>query len=276
MGDIMLLSSLSPQAALLEGLVQIALQAGKRALEIYHGDFTVMKKDDDSPVTQADREAEAIILQGLKKLQPGVAVIAEEEYAKTKKGYNTDSFFLVDPIDGTQEFVNKRDEFTVNIALIKKAYPILGVIYAPAINRLYVGDVLAKTAWAADTTEDFQIENRNSIQIREAGEKWDVMTSFSHNNPATEAYLKQLPIENRIKAGSSLKLCLLAEGKADIYPRLSPTHEWDTAAGHAILLAAGGNVIDETGENLTYGKPGYRNPGFIAYGSEQPPLPVEK
>ncbi|AEI37410.1 MAG: 3'(2'),5'-bisphosphate nucleotidase CysQ [Zymomonas mobilis subsp. pomaceae] len=271
----MLIPSLSPQAALLEGLVQIALQAGEKALEIYHGDFTVMTKEDDSPVTRADREAEAIILEGLKKLQPGVAVIAEEQYAATKKGYNTDSFFLVDPIDGTKEFINKRDEFTVNIALIKKGMPILGVIYAPATGQIYGGDVLAKSAWTAKVEPNQEFLNHTAITTRQPSEKLDVMTSFSHNNPATEAYLDSLPVGERIKAGSSLKFCWLAEGKADIYPRLSPTHEWDTAAGHAILLAAGGNVVTVDGEALLYGKPGYLNPGFIAYGAEQPLLPPQ-
>lgn len=239
----------------------LARQAGAAIMEIYAEDFAVSAKADESPVTAADQKAEAIILQGLHALTPGFPIVAEEEVAAGRVPEIGQTFWLVDPLDGTKEFITRNGEFTVNIALIEKNQPILGCVFAPAINRLFLGGK-ALGAWLEDTQGRRQIEAR-----KPPATGLTVVASRSHNDPAMLAqFLDGKQIERVLNAGSSLKLCLLAAGEADLYPRLGRTMEWDIAAGHAVLLAAGGCIQTLAGEPLGYGKAGFANPHFVARG----------
>jgi 3'(2'),5'-bisphosphate nucleotidase len=249
-------------------LCSLALQAGAAAMQIYARDFETRFKGDASPVTEADRIAEEIILAGLTAFAPEIPVLAEESAAAGHiPGSLGRRFFLVDPLDGTREFVSKTGEFTVNIALIEDGRPVYGVVYAPAIDRLYAGG--RGGAWAADV-KDGEIGPRTAISARQAPMGGLVaVASRSHRSPETDDFLNRLTVSDFTAAGSSLKFCLVAEGKADIYPRFGRTMEWDTAAGQAVLEAAGGRVvIHPGGEPLTYGKKarGFDNPHFIAWG----------
>ncbi len=249
-------------------LCSLAIHAGAAAMEIYSSDFETEVKGDASPVTEADRIAEEIILAGLKAFAPDIPALAEESAAD---GDIPDSlgrrFFLVDPLDGTREFISKTGEFTVNIALIEDGRPVYGVVYAPAIARLYAGG--RDGAWAAET-KDGAIKRRTVINARTApADGLVAVASRSHRSPETDDFLATLTVTDFTAAGSSLKFCLLAEGKADIYPRFGRTMEWDTAAGQAVLEAAGGRVVVHPGgEPLAYGKRarGFDNPHFIAWG----------
>lgn len=250
--------------ALLDRMIALALDAGDAILGVYGEDFTVAVKDDASPVTKADQLAETIILKGLADAAPETPVLAEESAAAGRVPTLGRRFFLVDPLDGTKEFVSKTGEFTVNIALIEDGQPRLGVVYAPALERLY----------AASSGEAFRITGagpRTPIRARTAPSAGLVaVASRSHGTPETDAFLRTLTIADFAAAGSSLKFCLLAEGAADVYPRLGRTMEWDTAAGQAVLEAAGGRVVVHPGaERLTYGKAarGFDNPPFIAWGA---------
>lgn len=259
----------SPDDELVESLISIALEAGAAALKIYAGDFKVDEKPDASPVTAADRLCEEIILRRLAAIAPDTPVLAEESAADGRIPALGEIFFLVDPLDGTREFVSRNGEFTINIALIRDRRPVLGVVYAPAINRLYAG-AAGRGSWRIDIGEDGRPGPRREIAARPVPEKNLVaVASRSHRSPETDEFLKTLDIADFTAAGSSLKFCLIAEGAADVYPRFGRTMEWDTGAGQAVLEAAGGRVVTHPeGEPLLYGKAarGFDNPPFIAWG----------
>ncbi len=248
----------------------IMLEAGAEIMRIYATDFAVTIKGDASPVTEADQAAEAIILRGLKHLAPGIPVIAEEEAAAGRFPSIAGRFFLVDPLDGTKEFVSKNGEFTVNIALIEDREPVLGAVYAPAIGKLYWGSKHGG-AFMADVTDN-TMGPAKAITVRKPSGPLIAIGSRSHGSAATQAYLEGYNVGEFVAAGSSLKFCLVAEGRADIYPRMGRTMEWDTAAGDAVLRAAGGRVETLEGTLLVYGKRtdsgdgNYANPHFVAFG----------
>ena len=255
-------------------MIGAALEAGAAARAIYKGDLKLRHKKDDSPVTAADHAAEAIILARLRAQIAGVPIIAEEEVEAGRVPSVGQEFFLVDPLDGTREFVAGRPEFTVNVALVRAGAPVLGVVYAPASMDLYAGDVPAAAAFRA-TSERLEGIRREPIHVRSVpAAGLTAVASRSHRSPETDAYLKRYTVTDMTSIGSSLKFCLVATGAADLYPRLGTTMEWDTAAGHAVLAAAGGTVVIGDGTPLVYGKSGFRNPWFIATGSIVP-LPLE-
>jgi 3'(2'), 5'-bisphosphate nucleotidase len=243
---------------LLEACVVAARVAGAEILKLVERGFEVETKMDESPVTVCDRAAERIILDALTSAAPGVPVIAEEEVAAGRIPAHGDIYFLVDPLDGTKEFVRGGDDYTVNIGLIVGGAPRLGVVYQPACGRLW-GGLVGEGAFLDDGS------GRIPIRTRELGEERAAVASKSHFNQATADYLEQaVGACGHVSVGSSLKFCIVAEGRADIYPRLSPTSEWDTAAGHAVLLAAGGRVDGPDGNPLGYGKPAFLNRAFCA------------
>jgi 3'(2'), 5'-bisphosphate nucleotidase len=257
------MSQFSPSARLAL-LNDLALKAGELIMDIYATDFSARAKTDASPVTEADERAEAIITGGLAKHFPGVPVIAEEAVAAGRVPEIDQTFFLVDPLDGTKEFISRNGEFTVNIALIENGSPVMGVVYAPALHTLYSGE------HGFGAGKRYQDE-WHSIFVRELpAEGATVLASRSHRDTATDDYLASVKVAKLIGAGSSLKFCTIAEGKADLYPRFGRTMEWDTAAGHAVLAAAGGKVVGADGAPFVYGKwaRGFDNPAFIA--SAQP------
>jgi 3'(2'), 5'-bisphosphate nucleotidase len=240
---------------------RLAREAGQVIMSVYATDFSVRGKSDASPVTEADERAEAVILRGLRSLSPEAPVVAEEEVAAGRVPEVAERFWLVDPLDGTKEFISRNGEFTVNIALIEGGRPILGVVHAPALGRLFVGEA-GVGAWVEDA------QGRREIRCRRPPEEGlTVVASRSHGDPeALAAFLAGRKVAAERSAGSSLKLCLVAEGEADVYPRLGRTMEWDIAAGHAVLAAAGGKVVTMSGEPLGYGKSGFDNPHFAAWG----------
>lgn len=255
-----------------EALVDAAARAGACIMQHYAQGVVVERKRDASPVTEADRDAEAIILEALHRLAPSVSVVSEEAAADRTLPL-PDRFFLVDPLDGTKEFINKRSDFTVNIALIEDGVPRFGLVYAPAKRLLALTpkEGLAVEAELEPSKAGARLAELSCrpLQARlPGGEGLVAVVSHSHLDPGTEAFLAKLKIAARSSAGSSLKLLMLARGDADVYPRLAPTMEWDIAAGHAVLAAAGGAVVDEEGQPLRYGKTaqGLRNPSFIAWG----------
>jgi 3'(2'), 5'-bisphosphate nucleotidase len=258
---------------ILEAIVVAAIAAGKVVHDIYRGGFDIQHKADASPVTDADNAAEAVILKRLHEIAPHIPVIAEEEVAAGRVPAIGNEFFLVDPLDGTKEFIQKRGDFTVNIALIRDRSPVLGVVYAPAKSSLFAGSVTSQTAFRSDeNTDSTQTASRRSIRVRPVPvEGLIAVCSRSHSTPETDAYLAQFTVSDRVSVGSSLKFCLVASGEADLYPRLGPTMEWDTAAGHAVLAAAGGSVSAPGGVPLLYAKPTFRNSYFIASGTLIPP-----
>jgi 3'(2'), 5'-bisphosphate nucleotidase len=229
-------------------------------------------KQDASPVTAADQAAEAIILRHLAQSAPAIPVVAEEEVAAGRIPRTADEFFLVDPLDGTKEFIQRRGDFTVNIALVRNGTPILGVVYAPAKSSLFAGDVASRQAFRSAQEPDSQTRApREPIRVRAAPSTGvTAVASRSHRTPETDQYLARYTVADLVSVGSSLKFCLVAAGEADLYPRLGTTMEWDTAAGHAVLLAAGGKVLAPDGAPLRYGKPEFRNSWFIASGSFDP------
>jgi 3'(2'), 5'-bisphosphate nucleotidase len=257
---------------LLKAMIAAALEAGCAAHRIYQGAFAVHTKTDDSPVTAADHLAEEIILRHLARHAPGIAVVAEEQVAAGNVPVVAAEFFLVDPLDGTREFVHRRGEFTVNIALIRHSAPVVGVVYAPATGQLFAANVAAGTAGRATLDPAHPVATRlQPIRVRAlpaAGVT--AVASRSHRTAQTDAYLAHYPIAELVAVGSSLKFCLVAAGEADLYPRMGPTMEWDTAAGHAVLAAAGGRIVSADGEPLRYGKPQFRNPWFVASGAFVP------
>jgi 3'(2'), 5'-bisphosphate nucleotidase len=252
-------------ARLLDDLAEGAREAGEAITAIVARGFEIESKGDSSPVTEADRAAELVILAALARAAPGVPVIAEEEVAAGRIPAHDDIYFLVDPLDGTKEFVRGGADYTVNIGLVERGSPMLGVVFAPATGRLHSG-LRGSGAWV---DEGF---GRTQIRTRPRGEQMTAVASKSHLNQATVDYLQEaVGMCDYVAVGSSLKFCLLAEGQADIYPRASPTSEWDTAAGHAVLLAAGGLVDGADGSPLVYGKPAFLNRAFVATSGWKPP-----
>jgi 3'(2'), 5'-bisphosphate nucleotidase len=249
-------------AQLAEELTGIARLAGDEIMKVYAADFRTSRKADQSPVTAADLAAEAVIVAALRRLTPDIPVVAEEEAnAHGLPERAPDRFWLVDPLDGTKEFVARNGEFTVNIALIEGNAPVLGIVHLPALDETYRGHSgIAERSVAGAAFE--------RIQARPLPAEGATMT-ISRSHAADERVKAEAldePVAGTIVAGSSLKFCRLAEGVADLYPRLGATMEWDTAAGHAILAASGGSVRTLDGAPLAYGKPGFRNPHFIARG----------
>jgi 3'(2'), 5'-bisphosphate nucleotidase len=252
-------------ASLLDDLAEAAREAGEAIRAIVASGFEVDSKRDSSPVTEADRAAELVILAALARSAPGVPVIAEEEVSAGRIPAHEGTYFLVDPLDGTKEFVRGGDDYTVNIGLIDRGSPVLGVVFAPSTGRLHGGRV-GSGAWVDAG------RGRTVIQTRSRGERMTAVASKSHLNQATIDYLQEaVGLCDYVAVGSSLKFCILAEGMADIYPRASPTSEWDTAAGHAVLLAAGGLVDGPDGAPLAYGKPAFLNRAFVATSGWKPP-----
>jgi len=250
---------MTDRTALLDALIPVIRAAGDVILDIYRTDFEVRGKDDASPVTEADEKAEALILPALDALLPGVPVVAEEAVAAGHIPEVSERFWLVDPLDGTKEFISRNGEFTVNIALIEHGRPVLGVVLAPALDRLFGGAVGAG-AWI----EEAGVRRPISVRIPPA-EGVTVVASRSHGDAsALDAFLAPYKVAELRSAGSSLKICLVAAGEADLYPRLGRTMEWDIAAGHAVLAAAGGDLTVIDGAPLNYGKPGFDNPHFVA------------
>lgn len=251
----------SQREAWLEAMVRIVRDAGDLILEIYKTDFSIRGKGDQSPVTEADERAEALILPALRALAPGVPIVAEEAAAAGAIPEVGRLFWLVDPLDGTKEFISRNGEFTVNIALVQDGQPVMGVVLAPALGRLFAG-VVGQGAWIEEGGV------RRPIQCRATPpEGLTVVASRSHGDAAAlDAFLAGRQVAATTNAGSSLKLCLIAAGEADLYPRLGRTMEWDIAAGHAVLRAAGGSVSDLQGRPLGYGKTGFDNPHFVAAG----------
>ncbi len=238
----------------------IALEAGAAIMQVYAKGCAARMKDDRSPVTEADEIAETIILERLAALVPDVPVVAEECAAKGILPQVGSRFILVDPLDGTKEFLNRNGEFTVNIALIENGKPVVGCVFAPAVDTLYAG---GDTAWRVRDGVESGISTRDY-----PAEGLTALCSRSHPDPKSEAFLSHYTIADRREAGSSLKFCRVAEGAADVYPRFGPTMEWDVAAGHAVLAAAGGEVLMPDGAPFLYGKTdsGFKNVAFVAWG----------
>ncbi|MDB5525845.1 MAG: cysQ [Rhizobium sp.] len=259
---------------MIEVLETLALEAGRAILDVYKAGPSVSYKDDSSPVTEADERAEAIILAGLRKAFPDIPVVAEEAAAAGNiPDVSGKRFFLVDPLDGTKEFINRRDDFTVNIALIEDGVPVAGIVYAPARSVAYTG--IDGRAEKLVIAEDLTVSSREAIGCRKAVEDLTAVASRSHNSPETDAFLAEQGITSTKSVGSSLKFCLLAEGTADVYPRFGRTMEWDTAAGDAVLRAAGGMTVDLENEQFRYGKTkqasdsDFANGHFIAWGARR-------
>ena len=253
-------------AKLLPDIVSLARRAGDAILGVYGQQFEVTNKADHSPLTLADTQSHDIIVQGLRALTPDIAVLSEEAsdipYSERRQWQR---YWLVDPLDGTKEFVRGGDDYTVNIGLIEGGTPKLGVVFAPASARLHGGCVGAG-AWLDEG------EGRRLIRTRARGAQLTAVASKSHLNQATVDYLEAaVGLCDFVAVGSSLKFCIVAEGEADIYPRASPTSEWDTAAGHAVLLAAGGVVYGPDGSPLRYGKRAFVNRAFVATSGWEPP-----
>lgn len=259
-------------------ITRIARSAGDGIVNIYEKDFSVEYKSDHSPLTEADRHSNRIITAGLEKLYPAIPILSEESseapYGE-RNGWRR--FWLVDPLDGTKEFVKRNGEFTVNIALVRDGKPVLGVIYAPVIDTLYFGsnDIgsfkLKGTGRLLHGYEDTEelIGDAQRLTANNSNRPYTIVGSRSHMSPETQEFIAARKVEHGIvdilSIGSSLKLCMVAEGMADVYPRFGPTMEWDTAAGHAIITCADGNVVDtETGNPLEYNKADLLNPWFIA------------
>ncbi|MGF1639696.1 MAG: 3'(2'),5'-bisphosphate nucleotidase CysQ [Rhodospirillales bacterium] len=255
--------SVSVDADLVDKVRAIALRAGAAIMDVYSTDFAVERKGDTSPVTEADQRAETLIVDAIRReIGADYPIVAEEAVAA---GQVPDiagrPFWLVDPLDGTKQFVNRQGEFTVNIALIEDGRPLLGVVHAPAIGATYWGSRLGA----------FAVSNGDPprpIHCRPMPDKGLVaVASRSHRNAETDAFLARYDVAEAISSGSSIKFCLVAEGRADIYPRTGRTMEWDTAAGHAVVLFAGGSVTTLDGQELRYGKPGLDNPHFVVRGA---------
>lgn len=252
--------------ALIPVIRRLAIEAGARIMEVYDGpDFEVRAKSDASPVTLADEAADALISAGLRAAFPEVALITEEQAAS--HALSAESFLIVDPLDGTKEFIQRRGDFTVNIAYVEAGVPVRGVVYAPAQRRLFYtrADGISVEETGALLAEAEGMQHRIRV-ARPDNAAVMVVASKSHRDAATDAYIARYAVKDMKSAGSSLKFCLLATGEADLYPRLGRTMEWDTAAGDAVLRGAGGQVVrfdDHT--PLAYGKPGWENPFFIAY-----------
>ncbi len=252
---------------LADALTKIIISAAEAIRSQGQGGVTI--KADGSPVTAADEAAEAVIRDGLEHLSPVLPIISEEEAERERPNITGGNYFLVDPLDGTKEFISGRDEYTINIALMADGAPILGVIAAPAQALIWRG-IVGRGAERLKFSGQ-QVETPRAIKTRRKPQgELVVMVSRSHLEARTQAYLDRFPRTRRVGCGSSVKFCRLAEGAADLYPRLAPTHDWDIAAGHAILVAAGGSVVDPDGGALRYGSPTLTIPAFLAWGGPPP------
>ena len=244
-----------------EDIAEIAQKAGDIIMQYYNNEIIVATKSDGSPVTAADQAAEDYIIPALKSVVPGIPIVAEESVsAGNIPDISNGTFWLIDPLDGTKEFINRNGDFTVNIGLIESGTPTMGVIATPINNCVWTGSLTDGACKLLNGTQQ-------TIKARQANKtKMTVVASRSHRSPELESFISKLEVEHSISRGSSLKFCLIAEGEADIYPRTGPTMEWDTAAGHAILIAAGGSVTNFDGTTFRYGKPNFLNGWFIAQG----------
>jgi len=249
--------------SLLDTLHELAVRAGDTIMEVYKTDFDVEAKGDDSPVTEADRRAEDLITKSiLANIGAHFPIVGEEAFADGMAPDIGDGpFWLIDPLDGTKEFVSRNGEFTVNIALIDAGFPVLGVVHAPVLGHTYLGSPHGAFADMGDGPQPIQCHAWPADGLT-------ALVSKSHNSPETDIFLQDFNITKEISAGSSLKFCTIARGAADIYPRLGRTMEWDTAAGHAVLSAAGGSITTIDGSPLRYGKAGFENPHFVAKGKQ--------
>ena len=242
---------------------KIAKEAGTAILSVYDGDHAVEYKEDKSPLTAADKASHEVIVAGLQNHFPEIPILSEESveipYEERKEWSR---FWCVDPLDGTKEFIKRNGEFTVNIALIEEGHPVAGVVYVPVQDKMYYG-VSGEGCWVSEAGGE-----PIKVKVREANQKagLTVVMSRSHPSPDLEAYLQGIKVAEAMPVGSSLKLCVVAEGLADLYPRLGPTMEWDTAAGHAVVEAAGGTVLQPNGQALVYNKQNLLNPYFIVSG----------
>jgi 3'(2'), 5'-bisphosphate nucleotidase len=260
-------------AALMGPLTDLVVEAGRAILAINRCAMTVTDKSDGSPVTDADLAADRIISDGLARIAPGITTLSEERIGTATPPFRG-SFFLIDPLDGTKEFVAGRGEFTVNLALVANATPLLGIICAPALGLIWRGLVgrgaerLAIGDAGPGTTGLGKAEPIHTRRCPQPGRSWVAAVSRSHGDPRTEAFIDARPGATRLPLGSAVKFGRLAEGTADIYPRLAPTSEWDVAAGQAVVTAAGGKVTDENGAPLQFGQrtDGFIVPAFIAWG----------
>ncbi len=264
-------AAVSDDEAMLGVFERLALDAGREVMRVFHAGCAVDSKSDSSPVTEADRESERIILAGLRAAFPGIPCVAEEEASSGILPSDLgDAFFLVDPLDGTKEFVNRRTDFTVNIALVRAGVPEVGVVFAPCTGRFFSGR--PGRAELLQVDGEYHVISRRPIAARAEGSPLAVVASRSHNTPETEAFIRDLGAAEIVSVGSSLKFCLVAAAEADVYPRFGRTMEWDTAAGDAVLRAAGGMTRTLDGQPLAYGKRNqasdtdFANPHFIARG----------
>lgn len=252
--------------SILNKTIELSLKASMRVLKIYNGPIDVTIKSDDSPLTKADTEAHEIIVKGLSQLTPDILIISEEDMHQHDTPSKTSLFWLVDPLDGTKEFINRNGEFTVNIALIENNNPILGVVCAPALGICYAG-IVGKGSFklnleSPEIKTPIQVASKEAIQSKHI---LKVVGSRSHGDASImESFLEYYEKYEFVPAGSSLKFCQIAEGIAHLYPRFGRTMEWDTAAGQAVLMAAGGKVNMLDGTPLLYGKSAFENPHFIA------------
>jgi 3'(2'), 5'-bisphosphate nucleotidase len=246
----------------IDRLRDIAERAGKEIMEVYNSDFDVETKDDASPVTAADKRAEVLITKEIKAMTDAFPIVGEEAFSDGRApAVGNEPFWLVDPLDGTKEFIKRNGEFTVNIALIEAGRPVVGIVHAPVLDATYWGS--CNGAFATSGGEAQPISARLAPTTGLVA-----LVSRSHRTPEVDKFLAGHLIENEVSAGSSLKFCHLAAGRADLYPRLGRTMEWDTAAGHAVLRFAGGHVRTLKGGDLRYGKAGFENPHFVATGHE--------
>lgn len=249
-------------SSLLPDIIRLADEASEKVLHIYQSEFKVNYKDDQSPITAADMASHDVIVNGLRRLSRDIPILSEEgAQAAWDERQHWRRFWLIDPVDGTKDFTQRTGEFTVNIALIEDGEPVLGVVTAPALNTVYWG-IKGEGAHRRDRSGHTQ-----RIQVAAPRDTLRVVASKNHLNDATRAFIDSLGPHDTVQAGSSLKFCRIAEGHADLYPRMGPTCEWDTAAAHAILLAAGGKVQTVDGKPLQYGKEDLLNPYFIAAGN---------
>jgi 3'(2'), 5'-bisphosphate nucleotidase len=245
---------------------KLAIEAGIRIMEIYDADdFDVKVKSDDSPVTEADEAADAIISAGLRASFPDVILVTEEQ--AESHSMRGETFLIVDPLDGTKEFIHRRGDFTVNIALVENGVPTRGVVYAPAKGRMFYTQANGQSVEETGAMDKDVVGPTRAIRVATSDNAaLMVVASKSHRDQATDDYIRKYAVKDMKSAGSSLKFCLVATGEADLYPRVGRTMEWDTAAGHAVLAGAGGKVVRYDDHSpLTYGKPGFANPFFIAH-----------
>ena len=257
---------------LAEAFVVAAIEAGQAILAVRRQGYRAERKADATPVTEADRPAERAIVGHLRQIAAGVPIVAEEACSLGSVPTVAGEFFLVDPLDGTKEFVKGGDDFTVNIALIRERVPVIGVVLAPASGLLFAG-VAGRGAWRGSVAAG-RVEQHRPIHVRAAAGRIDVVASKSHRTPETDAYIARYEVGHLVSAGSSLKFCTIAEGRADLYPRMGTTMQWDTAAGDAVLRAAGGRTVTLDGVPLPYGPVGigvaaFVNPWFVAAGDLQ-------